>query len=308
MKNRWSSITWAIVALVLLLSIFQPIQVLTMSFMAVPFVMLYATQSTRRFALFVVPVLVIIFFLLGNLGSIAVLTALYFMIPGIVFGHMFKKKKPALNVYFAGTVTFLIQSLVVLALAKWALNFNFYDYIMTIMNESLLGLEQTALFPTGMTSDMKEQFVLLLSQMIPFMLIISALYMGTITYAISRPLLTAQGAGVQKMKPLHQWMLPRSLLWYYLITIILDLVVTKSSDSFLTLILLNLAPLLQMAFMLQGISFLFFLANARRWNKGIPIVMTIAVIFLPVLHAILRIIGIVDLAFPIRQSISKPRV
>lgn len=42
------------------------------------------------------------------------------------------------------------------------------------------------------------------------MLIIGALYMGTITYAISRALLTAQGIPVQKLKPVRQWMLPRA--------------------------------------------------------------------------------------------------
>ncbi|WCF08340.1 YybS family protein [Paenibacillus thiaminolyticus] len=307
LKYRWSSLAWAVAALVLLLSILQPIMVLTMSLMAVPFVMLYATQSLRGFILHGAALLLIVYFLLGGFGMAGVLTGVYFMIPGIVFGHMFKQKRPALNVYVAGTATFLVESLLLLALAKLAFDFNVYQYIMSVMNESMVGLQQTSLFPADLTQEMKEQFVILLSQMIPFMLIIGALYMGTITYAISRALLTAQGIPVQKLKPVRQWMLPRALIWYYLITIILDLVVQKSSGSFLTLILINLVPLLQIAFMVQGIGFLFFLAHSRKWNKAIPVVITIAVIFLPVLHGILRIIGIVDLAFPLRQAMSKPK-
>lgn len=307
MNYRWSSLAWAVTALVLLLPILQPVQVLTMSFIAVPFVMLYATQSLRGFILHGAALLFILYVLLGSFGMLGVLTGIYFMIPGIVFGHMFKQKRPALNVYVAGTATFLVESLLLLASAKLAFDFNMYQYMMSLMNESIAGLQQTSLFPADLTQEMKEQVVILFSQMIPLMLITGALYMGTVTYSISRALLTAQGIPVQKLKPVRQWMLPRALIWYYLITIILDLIIAKSSGSFLILILINLVPLLQLAFMVQGIGFLFFLAHTRKWNRAIPVVIAIAVIFVPLLHVILRIIGIVDLAFPLRQAVSKPK-
>ncbi|MEW9107385.1 DUF2232 domain-containing protein [Paenibacillus sp.] len=309
LKNRWSSsLLWAIVALVLLLSILQPIQVLTMSFMAVPFVMLYATQSRQGFALITAAVLAIVYVLMGKAGIYVAVSALYFIIPGIVIGQMFKGRKPALSVFVAGTVTFLIESLVLFVVAKWVLDFNVYEFVIEMLNYGMVGVEQSALFPTQVTAEMKQQFALLMSKMVPFMMIVSALYMGTITYAISRRLLTAQGHDVQKMKPVHQWMLPKSLVVYYFIVVILDFVGPKSTDSFLTMILLNLAPLLQLAFVVQGIAFLFFFAHMRKWGKLLPIVITIAALFIPLLYSLLRIVGLVDLVLPLRKFMSKPKV
>lgn len=306
MNRKWTSLVWALVALVLLLSIGNPVQILTMSFLAVPFVILFTTLSIGAAAIHVVALLAIVFLLMGPVGSVVVLASLYFIIPAIVIGISFKRKRPAWNVFAAGTLTFLIDSILLLAFAKVAFNFNFAEYLRTQVDASLASLESA--IPAGFNMDMIDLVIKQMNLMLPVMLIMSALYMGTVTYAISRRLLTAQGVDVNRMRPIKHWMLPKSLLWYYLIVIIMELVMSGNTEpTFLTIILLNLSPLLQLAFIVQGISFVFFLADFKRWNRAFPVLITIAVIFIPLLYGLVRIIGIIDLAFPLRQVVSRPK-
>ncbi|UHA75388.1 DUF2232 domain-containing protein [Paenibacillus sp. 481] len=312
MKNRWSSVAWAVAALVLLLSISHPIQVLTMSFMAIPIVMLSTMLSVGALALHLVALLAIVFMLFGQLGSVAVLQSLYFIIPGIVLGQMFKRKRPAWNSFLAVTITFLIQSLLLLAFASVVLNFNLTTYITEAAEQFSKSLEQSGVagvMQGGFSSEQIALYAKIVGSMLPFWLIGISLYMGTITYAFSRLLLAVQGIDVNKLKPVREWRLPKSLIWYYLFAVILRLATPVSTDSFLTLILFNLEPLLDLAFAVQGISLLFFIAHEKKWKKAIPVVIVVVGILLlsPLMISVLRIVGMIDLLFPLRQAISKPR-
>ncbi|MNW62740.1 hypothetical protein D3C86_2017060 [compost metagenome] len=65
----------------------------------------------------------------------------------------------------------------------------------------------------------------------------------------------------------------------------------------------NLLPLLRIAFIIQTIGFLFFLVYERKWSKVVALLLAIPVILMPGLW----IIGIVDLAFPLRELVTKSK-
>lgn len=307
MNKRSASIVWVIVALVLLLSIGKPVQLVTMSFMAIPFVMLFTTLSIRSFVLYVVGLLAVAFFLGGSIGSVIVLVSLYFIIPGIVIGLMHKRKRSGWHVFISGSIAFLAESLLLLAVGILVLNFDLTEFIRSQLTVSMEPLVEAAAITTSAAEDMIHSLTVMFNQMIPLMLIMSSLYMGTVTYAISRRLLTAQGVEVRKMMPVKSWRLPRSLIWYYLITFILSLVVGTDTDNFLFVILLNLNPILELAFIVQGISFLYFWADHKKWPKFMPVLFIIAALFVPFVAVILRVVGIIDIAFPLRQMVIRPK-
>ncbi|MNW69460.1 hypothetical protein D3C74_484690 [compost metagenome] len=65
----------------------------------------------------------------------------------------------------------------------------------------------------------------------------------------------------------------------------------------------NLLPLLQIVFKIQTIGFVFFLAHERKWSKIVAILLSLLVIWLPGLW----IIGIIDIAFPLRELVKKSK-
>lgn len=307
MNKRSASIVWAIVALVLLLSIGKPVQLVTMSFMAIPFVMLFTTLSIRSFVLYVVALLAVAFFLGGSIGSVIVLVSLYFIIPGIVMGLMHKRKRSGWHVFISGSIAFLAESLLLLAVGILVLNFDLTEFIRSQLTVSMEPLVEAAAITTSAAEDMIHSLTSMFNQMIPLMLIMSSLYMGTVTYAISRRLLTAQGVEVRKMPPVKSWRLPRSLIWYYLITLILLMIFRTSTDSFMNVILVNLIPIVDLALIVQGISFLYFWADHKKWPKFMPVLFIIAALFVPFVSEIFKFAGIFDIAFPLRQMVTRPK-
>ena len=307
MNKRSASIVWVIVALVLLLSIGKPVQLITMSFMAIPFVMLFTTLSIRSFVLYVVALLAAAFFIGGSIGSVIVLVSLYFIIPGIVIGLMHKRKRSGWHVFVSGTIAFLVESLLLLAVGILVLNFDLTEFIRSQLTVSMQPLVEAAAITASDAEDMIHSLTVTFNQMIPLMLIMSSLYMGAVTYAISRRLLTAQGIEVRMMKPIKTWRLPRSLIWYYLITLILKMIVGMNTENFLYVILLNLTPIVDLALIVQGIAFLYFWADHKKWPKFLPVLFVIAALFVPFVAVILKFVGIIDIAFPLRQMVTRPK-
>jgi uncharacterized protein YybS (DUF2232 family) len=141
-------------------------------------------------------------------------------------------------------------------------------------------------------------------QMLPYFLILFSCYYAIVTYWISRKLLTGMGEQLPRLAPMKSWMLPRSLVWYYFIALLLDLVVTKSPDSAIATVLANLIPILMIAFSIQAIGFLFFMIEHRRWSKGWPIAGMVLMVIFPPIQYILSFLGVFDVAFQLRKRIS----
>lgn len=304
MKFRWSSVAWSVAYLLLLLSLTTPLLIITTLFMIVPAVVLFTTLNTRQFVLHVLPVLLIV----GLITPIYLLIAAYFLIPALVMGRWYKRHAPAMSTVIAGTVTILAQFLLLLLLGTALFNFDLSTYVndvLQMVNSPLseLGTTNPLLTDIGFSTEDVNKISHMTVQMIPMTLIVSSFMIAVITHSIARPILNSMNYAVPKMKPAREWRLSRSFIWYYLIGVVLQLFFSGSENNFILMISANLLPLLRIGFMIQAIGFFFFLAHERKWNKMSAVLLAIPVILpLP-----LRIIGIIDLAFPLREYVTKSK-
>ncbi|MGG6310450.1 DUF2232 domain-containing protein [Paenibacillus macerans] len=305
MKLRWTSVAWSVVYLLLLLSLATPLTVITIFFLIVPVILLYATLSTRAFLLHIAAV-----WLAASLifGPVILLQALYFIIPAIVMGYFYKKRSPAFRTVMAGAATILLEFLLILLVSTVFFKFNLTTAIEDMVNTALAPLQDAAdsSLAGGVvwSPEMSAQFSSLTVRMIPFTMVVCGLLIATVAHAISRPTLSSLGLAVPKLAPIREWRLPRSLIWYYLIGLLLQLFGGEAAQQgFMGTILLNLMPLLQFFFMVQTASFFFFAAYHRKWNPVIPILLIVVMLFIPPL----RIVGILDIAFPLRDMITRSR-
>ncbi|KTD84213.1 DUF2232 domain-containing protein [Paenibacillus etheri] len=304
MKFRWSSVAWSVAYLLLLLSLMTPLLIITTLFMIVPAVVLFTTLNTKQFVLHVLPVLLIV----GLITPIYVLIAAYFLIPALVMGRWYKRHASAISTVIAGTVTILGEFLLLLLLGTALFNFDLSSYVndvLQMVNSPLsdLGTANPLFTDLGFTTEDVNKLSHMTVQMIPMTLIVSSFVIAVITHSIVRPILNSMNYAVPKMKPAREWRLSRSFIWYYLIGVVLQLFFSGSENNYILMISANLLPLLRIGFMIQAIGFFFFLAHERKWNKMVAILLAIPVILLPPL----RIIGIIDLAFPLREYVTKSK-
>lgn len=304
MKFRWTSVAWSVAYLLLLLSLSTPLLIITTLFLFIPAVVLFTTLSTRQFIIHLVPILIIV----GLITPVYVLLAVYFLIPALVMGRWYRKRASAMSTILAGTVTILGEFLLLLLLGTALFNFDLSTYVNDMLQMvasplSDLGTVNPLMADLNFTSEEVNTLSYMTIQIIPMTLIMSSFMMAVITHSIVRPILNSMNYAVPKLKPAREWRLPRSFIWYYLLGVVINMLFGASDSSFMLMISANLLPLLRIAFMIQTIGFLFFLVHERKWSKIVAILLTIPVIMLPGLW----IIGIIDMAFPLRELVTKSK-
>lgn len=301
----WTSVAWSVVYLLLLLSLATPLTVITAFFLIVPGILLYTTLSTRGFLLHIA-----IVWLVASLivGPIILLQAVYFILPSIAMGVVYKRKGPAFRAVMLGAGTIILDFLLILLISTVFFDFNLTLAIQDMVNVVMAPFQNVADTPLAgsiaWSPELSEQFSTLTVRMIPSTMVVCALLMASIAHAISRPTLSSMGHALPKLAPLRDWRLPRSLIWYYLLCTLLQLFGGEGiHEGFMGTILVNLIPLLQFLFMVQTASFFFFVAYHRKWNPVFPILAIVALLFIPPLW----IVGMLDIAFPLRDAMTRTR-
>lgn len=302
LKFSFKSAVWSAVYLLLLLSLLTPLSVLAIFFMMIPGVILYASLSLKSFIWHLVPVAVI----LVVFHPIYLLLLLIFTLPAIVMGHAYKTRKSALFALMAGSGMMLAEYLLLLLVGSVIFQFDLSSYIEDVVKLTIEPLTNTSnqmingfAWTPEMTEDVAKQTQL----MIPFALVVTSMVMAFITHAIARPILNVMGVVVSKLPPAREWRMPRALIWYYFLALLIEVISRQSDGTYWTMIAMNLSPLINLGFMIQAIGFFFFLSHTKKWNPVIPYFLAALVFFI----GPLRIIGIIDLAFPLREAISKSK-
>ncbi|KAA8787347.1 DUF2232 domain-containing protein [Paenibacillus amylolyticus] len=302
MKFSFKSAVWSAVLLLLLLSLLTPLSVLSIFFMMIPGVILYASLSVKSFILHLAPVAII----LAMVHPIYLLFMVILILPAIAMGHAYKKQKSALFALMTGAGTMLAEYLLLLLVGSLIFQFDLSSYIRDVVQLTIEPLTNSSnqmingfVWTPEMTEDIAKQTQL----MIPFALVVTSMVMAFITHIIARPILSVMGLNVSKLPPAREWRMPRALIWYYFLALIIEVVSRQNDGSYWKMIAMNLSPLINLGFMIQAIGFFFFLSHTKRWNPIIPFLLGAAVFFI----GPLRIVGIIDLAFPIREAISKSK-
>ncbi|WP_245856061.1 DUF2232 domain-containing protein [Paenibacillus rigui] len=296
---------WSAATIALLLSVLTPFSLITFHLLMIPVIILFVRLETKKFLLYYGLSLAIVYVLTSLLlvswaGVMLVAISLFLLPPVIQMGNLYKKRAPARTVITAGTVTLLLEMLVSLVVG-YAFGFNIIDRMKQFMLESINTLP--AQLQAVLVVD-KDTLVQLVSQMLPLYMIGYSLFLVVIAHWLARKLLNRSGEALPAFKPIREWMLPRSFVWYYLIALFMEFFVKDTNSIFFTL-LLNLLPLLTAVFAVQAIAFLFFVAHRNRWNRALPFGGIVLLIFVPPAYFMFSMLGVFDVAFPIRERMTR---
>lgn len=307
MNLRSTSIAWSVVYLLLLLSFASPFSFITIFVMLLPGVILYATLSLRAFLFHIAVVWAAAFLLLLN--PVIILLAIFFIVPVLVMGYLYKARASALKVVVMGTGTLLLEFLLAFLAITVIYDFNLASSIeetLTTMTTLMQNMADNELIAADLvwTPEITQELSSLAARMTPFTMIMGSFLLAAVTHMIARPILSSLGYAVPSFPPVRDWRLPRALIWYYLATVLIMLFGGAAvMDSFVGTVLLNLSPMLNFLFMIQAASFFFFLAYHKKWNPAIPVLLIIVMLFVPPL----KIVGILDIATPLREIITRSR-
>lgn len=304
MKFRLATVAWSVIYLLLLLSLLTPLRIFTVFLLIVPGVVLFSSLPFKGFLVHVIPVLLII----ALQDVYLLLPAIYFLIPALLMGRIYKKGAPAFQALMTGTGVILAELLVVLLIATYTFGFDLSQYLrdQAAISANLVQqiLSGNPMLP-GMnwTAEDTQRLGTMMIGKVPYVLILTSFLLAVITHALARPALSSLDVPVRKMKPAREWRLPRALIWYYLLAIVFEWMAMSSDSSWVQAVAVSMLPLIHACFIIQTIGFIYFWTHSRKMSPVIALLLSLVVlVFQP-----LRIIGIIDLAFPLREAITRSK-
>lgn len=300
MKIGWKSVAWSAVALVLLLSIPTNLVVVTLFLLMVPMVVLYTLLKPIPFLLHLLGIGIATAVLLGSYALVPLTLGFFFLIPSAVMGHMYKKHVPARTVVTTAILILLAQLLIELMIVSAQYDMDLSSEISSRMEEMLAQLQTSTLLPSDWAATTAASLGDAFVAALPYLLMLSSYLIAIVTHYLSRRALALSGIVTPAMSPMRTWMLPRSLVFLYLIAQLLSL--STGSHGFWGMAITNSLPLLEFAFKIQAIAFFFFLADTKKWPRIAPIAIAVVVFLINPLF----LIGVIDAALPLRRYFAKP--
>ncbi len=301
-KGRSFALVWCIINTLMLLSFITPLVMITINFVLVPTLALFTKLDWKKAALFYAISLAAVGAVTGYLGLFPVVVSLFFLAPSIVMGVMYRKKLPARSAIVGGTVTLLGQMLLAL-LISYAAGLDPIERVREFLQSGVDSLPEV--LRNSVNQAALNATIHYFLQIIPLLLIVTAVFYTFIGHAVGRWILRKNHVLVPGLRPIREWMLPRSMALYLVVVTILDMFISIESNTFLSMVVWNLLPILSIAFTVQAISFFFFFAHAKKKSVALPVfAIVMVVLFPPLLVYLYCVIGLLDVLTPMRKRIA----
>jgi uncharacterized protein YybS (DUF2232 family) len=299
----------AIYSVLLLITIYVPVLGLVSTWVLVlPFIYFSWKNDWNGIVVFFIASLAISF-IIGSI--IAIPTTILFGTTGITLGYLTKKGMSWMTILLATTLVFLVNVIAQYGVAVVFFEFNFVKEINVIMNESLNNsykMMEAIGGPNNNIDTLKEQIDLMMKMiqlLLPSMLVMGSFFIVFLLQLINFPILKRFGLAIPKWQSFRDVVLPKSILWYYLLAMLLSIILKPEEGSYLNTALWNVNYILQILLVVQGLSFIYFVSHLKGWSKAIPILATVFMFLVPIVLYIIRILGIIDLGFELRKRLVK---
>jgi len=296
LKIGLKPVVWSVITLAMLLFLRVPgVNVIALLLMMVPYTMLYTLLSRKQFALYIIVTWLVAAIILGP--SSVLLIGMFFLLPGIVMGHLYRSGASSIRIIPIVTVVILAEFMLELLVLEVILKAS----ILGNIKHTLFDITEKGVLTTTFSSDMLEDFTTAMLNMIPLAFMILAFIVVSCSHYVARRIAAKNGLEVLAFPEAKDWKLPRSLVTIYLIAYVIQLFINPLDNSFMSVALMNLVPALSYIFAFQAIGFFFYLGDQKGWPKVIPLIIAVPIIFIPPLS----LIGVIDTAFPLRKNFSK---
>ncbi|TKH18628.1 DUF2232 domain-containing protein [Bacillus wiedmannii] len=295
----------AIYAMLLLISMYVPILGTVVTFaLPLPFILL--TIRYRLSNAFVIFTAALFITVIVSQPMNLVKTTMFGLI-GIVLGYMYKKQKKPVEILMAGTLAYLIGIMLIYVASIKFFNIDLMKQMQNMLNESMAQSEKIVT-AAGMpiSKEQKElfaQFNDVLQTLFPSLLVMVSACFSWITVMISGSVLRKLKHDVIPWPKFKDIQLPKSIVWYYVIFILLSTFIKVEPTSYLHMVFSNLYVIFALLLVLQGLTFIAFLAHSKGFTKGVPIISFIVCMFIPMLFPLVTILGIIDLGISLRSKI-----
>ncbi len=293
----------AVFTVLLAVSVYVPLlNAITTLFLALPIAWYSAKYDWKASALFGT-VSLILAFLIG--GLLALPLALIHVPLGVMIGLSIYYKKSKLFMFMGSGIVLLLSVMLQYVASIWLFGINVIEEMMTAIELSYkqTGALMESFGATGVDYDkFISQIMFSFETLLPALLVLAVFTTVWVLLLILLPILKRLGTDVPKFPPFRDMRLPKSVLWYYLIVLLVPLLSDLQPGTMIYMIFINASIVLQFLLFLQGVSFYHFYIQQEGWPNWVKVLVTI--LAFPLL-SFTSIVGLVDLGFDIRGWVKR---
>jgi len=291
----------AVFTLMMIISAYIPLAfMLVFLFAPLPFAW-YSAKYKRSTSILVAIVGCILTFITSGLAILPF--AFIFAVLGIIMGAAIRQQKSKLYLFMSSGIAVLLSTAIVFLAYLRLAGINMVEIGVEMAKKNY---EQTATMSQNITGqstitpDQIEAVSKMMELTIPSTVTLGAFFVAFILMSINLPVLKRLGLDVPKFSPFQHMRLPRSILWYYMIVLCINLFIRPDLGSTLDVIVINVSYILWVLLILQGISFIHYFIS----KKGMPVgVKWIATLLAIPLSSFMILLGIIDLGFDVRSLV-----
>ncbi|GGJ89703.1 membrane protein [Lentibacillus kapialis] len=293
--------------ILMMIAIFVPvITLITVFLLPVPFIMFASRYDWKPAAIMLIAAS-ILSALLTSILSLPLPIAMG--LGGIMVGSAIYHKLSAYETLARGTIGFVVGLVFIFVFSQYVFQVNLVNELNNMFEQSIT-MSRDVLDQLGMEKLTEEQMTMLIEQfgmltdLLPVIIAITALLLAFVSQWVSYKVISRLDNKQLQFPPFRMMQLPVSLIWIYFFSLIMTFF-GLDQDGMIYLAVNNILMLVGILMALQGFSFIFYYAHVKQMSKALPIGSVVLTIILPFIFLYLvRLLGIIDLGFSLRDRIS----
>ncbi len=275
-------------------------------FMAAPIpIILYTIRHGLKKGIAAGAIGIVISFLIGSINGL--LSAPMLIAVGVGMGVFYSRRQPG-QAIITGALIYLFSFLIYFVVSVQLFQVDIpgvakesIDQIMPMVESTLKQSGATDQDIAKQLKQFREMQDTALNSL-PVALLIFVTLMSFVNHWFVRPLIKRFVPDMPALKKFKDMRLPKSMVWYYLLTLLLMLI-QPEKGSFLSLVQTSAFQILFILVLIQGFSFIFYYCHEKNISKVVPIFAVVLTILFPPIGVIVRIIGIADIGFDLREKV-----
>jgi uncharacterized protein YybS (DUF2232 family) len=289
---------WLVLFIALSTSLVTPLGIIGYLFIPVALIVLLLLRTPRNaFSLAIILSLAIPAFLSYSSAWFVWAYVLLMLLPAVWMANAYKRVGNVRTVLTMGTLGMTISFICI----YFILNSIYPDLMAqfaALIQESVDAMPTQV--QTSLGKDFVNTYVDMVTKSIPMTIVLISFMLTSLAHTTTRRIIGKYGVMLPKLKVADEWRMSRSWVIIYAIAVVVDIIVPNEQQGFLSIALLNLTPLLSVAFSIQAIGFLAYLSRYKKWAKPMPI---LGIILYPAISGLIVLLGIFDIAFSMRKSL-----
>lgn len=300
---KYGSVLSLLFLFILAISVYTALGFITIFFVIIPFI-IFGNLFEIKKGIIMVSINILLAVILGGIAGFFI--GLFAGSVGLAMGYLYNKGN-ALTAYVSGILIAIVNFVVLLVVINGFYGINIAEYLKQLLDASvnssegfinILGESQQ----TQLIIDSYKNFYENIGEYLPLLFILYAVFTISLNHLVAVRVMNRLGVSIPRFPAVKDWRFPKSIIFYYLIVVLIMMIESLYDIYTLRLFAINLYPLLQIILILQGISFIFYYGEHKNWGKKIKVI-TIFALFIPILSQLIQMIGIIDMGFNLRKKI-----